>query len=372
MNDSLVEDLQDAFDVNMNVKLINVISGIHIIASGYNQQINKLISNVVNHLINKKISDNIFLIKKNALKNMYINNMYINPINQAIKHMRELLIQNYITVDDKLKVINEITLDKLNEYRKKLLKKLYVKFLIQGNITKEETIKLVKLTVHDLSYEPIKTDKIVDKVIQLNKQYFYKVQSTNKKENNSGVLCIYQIGLNNFKLINIVELLRIIIKQSYISQLRTNEQLAYNLGTKILIKGKIIHFGFLIISSAKSPTYLQKRIDIFIENFLDILKKMDNDTFNIYIDSLIDSYNKKYISMEEEFTNNYKEIIDEEYIFDRKIINAQVIKKIKKKDLINFYKENIISKKKNLNIHIHGNSSDDKSITKIFSNLPAI
>ena len=361
INDVLSEKLNNAFIIGYYVKLNSNLKGLTLLFSGYNNKFVNLIKNTLAEIIDQPIDEHRFNTKKNSLKKFYKNLDYQSPLSQARTHIQELLIGNIIYSVDKKKVIDKITYHNIVNFKSNLLSNLYLKFIIQGNLNKNDATHYINIFKKKINYNEISSFPKYNVIKLKNMRYIYEATSTNKNENDSCVLALYQFGKMNHTLYLSIEVLHSMINEPLFNQLRTKEQLGYIVLSRIAYIEKIICLIFEIQSSTKDPRYLQNRIDDFLKKFKEKIVQMTNSEFDSYVRSIIDIKKMKYINLEEEFDFNCSEVRIDEYEFNRKIIDINNLNKLKKNDIINLY-DDIINPKRNLIVHVHGNKSKIKDI----------
>lgn len=232
--------------------------------------------------------------------------------------------------------------------------------MFHGNITKSETENIVHLLKHNINYKMISTYPKYNIIKLVDRRFMYLKKSTNKNENDSVVVSMYQFGKMNYKLYLLVEVLQNMIEEPFFDQLRTKEQLGYIVGTRVIYLDKILSLVFEIQSSVKGPNYLLDRIDDFLKNFRRKLIQMNDSQFDSYIRAVTEIKKMKFINMEEEFSFNCAEVQMGEYIFNRKTIDVNYLKKLKKKHIIKLYDRFITKNKRNLVIKIFGKSEENE------------
>ena len=372
INDVLIEKLNSAYMVGNVVKLYSAMEGINIFMYGYDDKFSDLIIDTFHEIITEPLKEHIYNTKKDSLIKYYTNKNYQSPISQGYMHIREIMINNIIYLKDKRKSVKELTFKKIVKFKKEFFRNLYLKFLIQGNVTTDEAKNHINSVRNSMNYKNIPAYPTYNIIKLENKRYIFETKSTNKKEVDSAIISLYQFGKMNFKLYLLVELLHTIIDESFFDILRTKEQLGYLVSSKIIYLDKIICLAFEIQSSVKDPRYLQSRIDNFLTEFRSKIVKMTDNQFESYIRSVMEIKKMKYINLEEEFDNNCTEIKINEYIFNRKSIDVNYLKRLHKKHIIKFYDRFIKTNKRNIIIHIHGTSSKNENLMPLSENVTLI
>jgi insulysin len=359
INTTIFEELYDAHILNMTIHVTHSVKGFNLKINAYNSIINILIDNVIKILLNK-ISLEDFELAKEQINKFYDNIKFRSPTQLAQLYLKHILISEDFSIEDQIKAIQKITYSDIIKYQKDIYKGMFAKILIQGNITQNESI-IIANTIHKkLKYSELPT-KPLKQVISFNdkKRYIYNMKCESE-EQDSSILSVYQCGDINDELDCIVNIINSMLSDPFFDSLRTNEQLGYIVRCGILMVSNTINISFIVQSSVKSPIYIQNKIDEFIKSYYKILEKMKNKEFMEYIESAIDTNKMKYISLEEEFFFNKKEIELETFLFNRKQKNIKCIQKINKKLILEHYKKLFMDNYKNIIIHVHGKSSNNK------------
>lgn len=356
-NNIIYEKLYGAYLLNMTAHISYNIQGFNIKIGTYNSTMNLLLLKTLDIIV-EPILEQDFNNSKELLVKYYNNIKFRTPLDQAFIYIRNVLVAEDFAVHALIEELNKITFIDMQKYTSTVFKKLYSKILVQGNITSINCSDLATTFYSKISYEPIISVPI--HIIKLNiGRYGFNIKCLSD-ENDSGVISLYQCTSITEQKTCIAFIIYLMLKDPFFDILRTNEQLGYLVGCKFLLLDKSTNILFKIQSSNKSPIFIQSRIDLFIKTFYKTLNKMTNENINVFIQSAIDTNKIKFINLEEEFIFNKHEIDIEEFQFNRKLQNIHCFKQITKSMLIKYYKHYLMSSRRNLLIHIHGKSSDNK------------
>lgn len=155
----------------MNYSLNSKDKGIVLKISGYNEKLHLLIELITKHLKSFNSTKEMFEAVKEKLTQIYFNNLR-KPNNLAkyvyykkcvllllLLFSRDvrltILVQNYHSLVEKYNTISTVTFDDMKQFAENFIKKLYVKVLVQGNLTQENALKIVNNFVSELNCEPI-------------------------------------------------------------------------------------------------------------------------------------------------------------------------------------------------------------------------
>ena len=262
-----------------------------------------------------------------------------------------------ITPNEQLEYINdnELTINDLIDYIKNLFNNCKIEWLIQGNLLKEEALEInnivcniLKINLNDTKigkYEDIRAVNISEKT-----NYIYQFYSPNNQEINSSILSFYQCGhLNEFEK-TILSVIEQSLNDKFYDDLRTNQTLAY---AAFLMKKTIRDNSGLICliqSNVKEPEYISSKIRFFINQKLEYFQNIDENELKDFINAVEIKLKKPFNNLEEEIKFNGAEIVQHTYMFDRKEIQINELKKVNKENLVKFYKEHFIDNVKKIDI----------------------
>ena len=126
----------------------------------------------------------------------------------------------------------KITIEDLIIYKNSIFKNSKCKWLIQGNITKEEALEIIqesnKILDIDINQEKIGKFFISRPVaIKKNYNYIFRIKSPNPEENSSSLISIYQTDLLNDLEFQYLKITESFLKQKFYDKIRTKETLGY-------------------------------------------------------------------------------------------------------------------------------------------------
>ena len=330
-----------------------------IIIKGFNSSMKNAFKIILEELVKIDFSNKIeqfkialenYILKK---KNFYYLNNYLffyNYIDYVMKTPS-------ITPNEQLEYINdnELTINDLIDYIKNLFNNCKIEWLIQGNLLKEEALEInnivcniLKINLNDTKigkYEDIRAVNISEKT-----NYIYQFYSPNNQEINSSILSFYQCGhLNEFEK-TILSVIEQSLNDKFYDDLRTNQTLAY---ACFLMKKTIRDNSGLICliqSNVKEPEYISSKIRFFINQKLEYFQNIDENELKDFINAVEIKLKKPFNNLEEEIKFNGAEIVQHTYMFDRKEIQINELKKVNKENLVKFYKEHFIDNVKKIDI----------------------
>lgn len=346
----------------------------------------KYIANCLN-LVTKDLFD---VMKQELLKNYY--NKFLKPgelveyvlivfqvsfyngflLNFRIKCYRDvkvsILVLEHWPVVDRHAAIATSTFEEFKDFVEEFNKHMYIQCLVQGNMTKEDVIKHIQNCVDILKFGPLLSNTMPQlrmTELPLGIQYC-KIKNFNKTDVNSIVANYYQSGLSTIKLTVIVELLIMIMEEPLFNQLRTQEQLGYDVVCSIRDAFGILGYTITVYTQADkhSTEHVDGRIETFLQAFNKVLEETSEKEFRNIKKALIKAKQCADIHLKEEVDRNWCEIIDRDYVFDRLEKEIIAIDSITIEELKNWMEAHTINGNnlRKLSIHIVG--TDEKADAK--------
>lgn len=191
------------------------------------------------------------------------------------------------------------------------------------------------------------------------------VKSILRNDKNSTTTNYIQIGSSSIRLQCLIEFIEKIMEEPLFDILRTKEQLGYSVGCSHRFNAGILGVSVTVQSQEdKNPTTIvNERIEKFLNtNMVEILEKMNDEEFEIVQNALIKLKCMVEVELESEVNRHWAEIVSNEFIFDRLDLEAQMISKLTKAEITEFYQTEILAQDaKKLSVQIVGSDTDDTS-----------
>jgi insulysin len=311
-------------------------------------------------LLIKEFVDFMKNIRKHSdkLSNNYIDNLivscnenyknvnFMNGWDYSSYYVMAKLLETEFLVEDLIKSIKNINRNDIIQYLETLLVDTTLTTMIYGNITKSnandifDNFKLHTTNLFENAYHKLPN------IIPIQSEEF---QHKNNKETDNCITHYYPIGKFNSKEYILLNLFINIMSQPFFDKIRTKYQLGYLVR---MIEFSVRDYFYVMqkIQSGNSIDEVEKRIEEFNKDFIDIIKKIDFKTFT---KTLRNEINQKDNSISDLYSRHLSEISSREFLFNRKDLLLKTLDKIKLQDLIDFVNEKITSKSK-VNLIISG------------------
>ncbi|XAR60816.1 Insulysin [Bertholletia excelsa] len=310
---------------------------------GFNDKLPVLLSKVL--AIAKSFlptEDRFKVIKEDMERTLRNTNM--KPLNHSTYLRLQVLCQSCWDVDDKLHMLNDLSISDLKAFIPELLSQLYIEGLCHGNLLEEEAINISNIFQNNFSTQPLQFElrhKECVMCLPAGADLVRDVKVKNKQETNSVLELYFQIepegGSETTKLKALADLFDEIVEEPVFNQLRTKEQLGYVVECGPRATYRVMGFCFRVQSSEYNPVYLQQRVDNFVTGLKDLLDELDEESFKNYKSGLIAKLLEKDPSLQYETNRFWGQITDKRYMFDLSEREAEELRSIQKNDVIDWY-----------------------------------
>ncbi|KAL6998784.1 nardilysin [Sarracenia purpurea var. burkii] len=310
---------------------------------GFNHKLPVLLAKVLAIAKSFMPTDDRFKVIKEDMERT-LRNTNMKPLNHSSYLRLQVLCQSFWDADEKLCLLNDLSLADLRGFIPDLISQLYIEGLCHGNLLEEEAISISNIFRSNFSVQPLPVDmRHKEHVMCLpsGADLVRDVKVKNKLETNSVVELYFQIepeiGPEMTKLKALADLFDEIVEEPLFNQLRTKEQLGYVVDCSPRVTYRILGFCFRVQSSEHNPVYLQGRINNFINGLKELLDGLDNESFDNYKSGLIAKLLEKEPSLQYETNRYWGQIVDKRYMFDLSEKEAEELRRIQKNDITEWY-----------------------------------
>lgn len=248
----------------------------------------------------------------------------------------------------------------LQRFVKQFLSKIHVECFMYGNINRSLAMSLVGMLEEKMKKTntvalPLLARQLFPKrEYKLDNSCNYLYERENEVHSSSGILVYLQFGPQSDRNNIYTALLAKILAEPFSHELRTKEQLGYvTFCDKRQINGSQ---GIrVLVQSSYPPDYVNERIEAFFTFMDKEIAELPESKFNSYKDSLAALKLEKPKDMGTWFSQYLAEIGLQEYHFNRSASEVEILKGITKEDIVNYYRENVLSDaigRRKLSVHI--------------------
>jgi len=259
----------------------------------------------------------------------------------------------------RLEILTNLTFDKFKFYARNWLKNTRLEWYISGNISEESVINTA------LDAEKILIPNIMPKeLVQRNRtiqipektEYLLCKPLVNDKEINSCIVAYFQGKPyldTELKLWTINEVCFNFVKEPAFDYLRTKLQLGYVVDARSSNYNRILGGRFLVQSAKMCPEKIHQKINEFLEEeWNNKIKNMSDEDFKTHVEGVIIQLKQPHMSLMEEATDFWKEIVTNEYLFNRKEKLIAELEKLQKAEVISYFKSMFFDSPKRLNYEL--------------------
>ena len=279
-------------------------------------------------------------------ENIFLNTSYI--VNK--EYVVGLIQEPYKNPKDFINFFKEkrITLEDLILYKNAIFQNSKIKWLFQGNVSKEEVLKIAEEAnkILEIDIEKEKIGKFYNKrpvVITKNNNYIFRIKSPNPKEENSSLISLYQTDLLNNKEIQYLKLIESFLSEKFYDQLRTKETLGYIVDLSSINKDGYLGLLNIIQSNSKTPEFCASRVRNFYKESYQKVKEITEEEFQKHVNARIANLNEKDEGLNGQFLRNWCVISDNTYEFDYLEKSLENVKQCNREEFIKFYEKYFIN-----------------------------
>ncbi|XP_046963766.1 nardilysin-like [Vanessa cardui] len=370
MQQGLKEEVYPANMADLAHSLYVSDKGFTLKVSGYNQNLHLLVSLVARSVRAgaARLPRALFDAVRDVRTRTY-HNVLIKPHKLAKDIRMNILLEPYISPRDKAAVIHNITLADLQDFSERLLEKLYLQVLIQGNIPWHEAIKISENVLDTIKWEPLAENEFPE--VQVHRlplgERKIRVRSLNPSSTNSIVTNYYQGDATTPKHTAALEVLMMLMEEPVFDVLRTKEQLGYSVFSMMRYTFGVLGFSVTVNTQVDkfSVAHVDRRVEAFLKKFARDTRRGGERALAAARHALTQLKHTTDYELKEEVERNWREIVSREYQFQRLFIEAEAIEQIRLSDIKSWIDDHFSSGNKShfrkLSIQIVGNKPKDEN-----------
>ncbi|XP_014476747.1 PREDICTED: nardilysin-like isoform X2 [Dinoponera quadriceps] len=360
------ENLHPAAVVGYTHQIMSLENGAVLHINGFNEKLPLLLTLTAEHMVNfpNIVTKDMFKVMRTHLAKHYYNAI-VKPKNLSTSVRVAILMKVYMTDLEKHSALQDVSFDDLLEFVRSYTSQLYIQCLVQGNMTQAYVVEKIRECFEILQCKPLPSElRPRPRVMKIPLGVrCCKVRNLNTTDVNSVVLNYYQIGVESDKEKAMINLLLLMMAEPMFDQLRTKEQLGYDIHCSSKNTNGILGFSIKAVTQADKYTteYVDVRIEEFIKSFAETIEKTTEDELNSFKETLKKKKLCADVHLKQEFDRNWDEIENEDYMFDmleREVVALQTITLGELKDWYAAYTQNGPSCRK-LSVHVVGRASNE-------------
>ncbi|XP_032591237.1 insulin-degrading enzyme isoform X1 [Drosophila grimshawi] len=371
LKDQLNEYLYDAELASLKLSVNTKPCGIDFTIRGFSDKQVVLLEKLLDHLFDFSIDEKRFDILKEEYIRSLKNFKAEQPYQHSIYYLALLLTENAWANVELLDAMELVSYDRVLNFAKEFFQRLHTECFIFGNVTKQQATDIAGRVNKRL--EATNATKLPILARQMLKKREYKLLAGDsylfEKENDyhkSSCTQLYmQCGAQTDYTNIMVNLVSQVLSEPCYDCLRTKEQLGYIVFSGVRKMNGANGFR-IIVQSAKHPSFIEDRIENFLQTYLQIIEDMPLDEFARHKEALIVKKLEKPKTIFQQFSTFYGEIAMQTYHFEREEAEVAILRKINKSDFVDYFKKFIANdgdERRVLSVHIVSTLKDPNAPT---------
>lgn len=325
VNDALVEYSYDAEISGLQYSIAPHSVGFDITVSGYSDKMPVLLEKVLNTMRDLEINEERFAIIKERSLRGYRNWDFQQPYLQVGTFSRWLNSESGWINDQYLAELKTITADDIRLFHPQLLRQLHIEIMAQGNVYKEDALKMADLVESTFKPRNLPTNQWPIRrslIFPQGSDFVFNKTLKDPANVNHCIEYLLYVGENGdkdlrAKLLTFAQM----TEEPVFDQLRTKEQLGY-----VVFSGASVHHSVwsgyrILIQSERTPQYLEERIDEFLNKYEKDLETMSDEQFEKHKSSLINKRLEKLKNLNQEANRFWNHIVSECFDFEQGTYN---------------------------------------------------
>lgn len=245
--------------------------------TGYSTQQPQLFTQLIDHFAQLKISEQDFTQVLDSYRLDRINARKAAPTQQLFNHMWRLLYVANWTDEELLTAANQITRADLVAYHQRVLQENLLRVFAFGNLSEDTVKDIVRYGMQKFNSRRTPEQRFILPFITPNPQVAINFRVAIDQTDNallSGVLGTSPSVSQNAQIM----LLNGIFSNEFFTQLRTNEQMGYTVGSAPINVNDYPLFVLYVQSTNTELVAIKERMDRFRQEFYDQLQTLDEAT----------------------------------------------------------------------------------------------
>ena len=202
-------------------------------------------------------------------------------------------------MEESLPVAESASLNDIKDYSQSLYEKTYAEAMVYGDFDKTDAEKTARLFRKKTKTKGINREEAFDlKYLKLDEPEIIQY-TDNLLVNNSCFFRQYVLGEDSPQIRAVSKIIGKAVQQPFITEMRTNQQLGYIVGSYTNNLDETHYLNFLIQSGVYPADELNRCADEFIISSSEILNSMDSEIFQKLVDSVIEELEKTPMSIAE-------------------------------------------------------------------------
>lgn len=367
----LKKKLAEASSAGYAVATETTETGLQLNFDGYNEKFPQLVEIVTDFLPKSmdKVDESTINMIREALSESFTESSQ-KQYNLQSDLKQKVLLKVAFFDTELYREIGNVTLEALKLFTFKYFSQLKVKILAQGNVTKSQTLDIVDIIRRNLNAAHIPDAwEYKKRCYQLPVgSSALRAKSLMENDDNSCLVNYYQVGLDSLRRRSMLRLIIKIVNPKAFDYLRSKEQLGYGVAGQFDGEGGVLGLNVVVLSQEGKNAY--SKVAMKMETFMNevvrkAVEELSDEEFQSLKESRIKTLLADDLDLSTEMGKNWIEISDEDYVFNKWELAANVTREMTKAELQDFFKSfTQPANKRMLSVHVIGNKHDDESVNE--------
>jgi len=333
---------------SLHCSVVNVNQGIELTVSGFSHKAHILLKRIIKCMVelSEKVDTSLFQRVKDKIAKSYQNFVSAQPYQHAINAGDICLEANKWSIEERLDALEGLALQDVISFSHRLLSRFDVELLVHGNVSTDDAKEISNIILDGLKPRPsFESTRPQSRVVKLKDgcDYVHRFPEPNANNTNSCVEILFQIGPVGIKDNAVLAFLQHLVREPAYNELRTHEQLGYIVHSSLKTNGDAVKsLLFLIQSDSKDPTYLDSRIENFLDGFRSKMVKMSSEEFETNVEAVVQTFLEKNKNLGEESGQYWNPISNKTYLFKKRNLLATEVKDLSMFQVLQFFDKFIV------------------------------
>jgi insulysin len=227
---------------------------------------------------------------KNTLKTEYFSSL-LQPYEQGLASV-SLVVEGYNnpSTDQELRIIDSIQVNDVKCFVSRFLNTSTIELFANGNVTREETLKLSEIIKKNIKPRYIKIPHQVRIVKipqfrQIQKKLVFEIKNE-ASDSEFAVVNYYQLGLKTIENSALIDIIEGRITLNLFHELRISETKSYFTFSSHIDNASVLGFVIAVQTNDKNPKDIENQIGSILERTLREFETMDSDTLKGFLEVL--------------------------------------------------------------------------------------
>ena len=313
--------------------------GFNLRVSGYADKQQEVLERLTDRVANFAVDAERFELEQERIVRQWRNTVTARPMNQASWELNEILDPLDYDYLDGADLIEDLSAEEMQDWASFFLDGATAQVLVHGN-TSADDAKAIGEHVAEVFVGDDQAERPTVEIRKLPQtgELFRDVEIDH---DDSVFLAQYQGRDTSFDEHARYMMLGQVLKTPFFTELRTKQQLGYSVHAYFTRSDLVPGLRFAIQSSSAGPVELQKRVDTFVDDYLETLKGMSDEEYATIRDGLIAGLQKKELRLGERNGRYQGELSLGRTEFDSREQLVAAIENVDRASLIALYEERI-------------------------------